>query len=52
MKKEKEKWMSKGKEKGRVRGGLTLKATRPTMMPAAKKMKAWMSQITPHTEYT
>ena len=27
----------------------TLKATRPTRMPAMKKMKAMKSQMTPHT---
>ena len=29
---------------------VTLKATRPTMTPRAKNMKAWISQITPQTE--
>jgi len=28
----------------------TLKATKPTMTPRAKNIKAWISQITPHTE--
>lgn len=28
----------------------TLNATRPMMTPAAKKAKAWMSQMTPHTD--
>ena len=30
-------------------GGLTLKATMPTIMPAAKKQKAMRSQMTPQT---
>lgn len=29
----------------------TLKATSPTIIPAAKKQNAMMSQMTPHTEY-
>jgi hypothetical protein len=35
---------------GRKEKVKTLNATIPTMTPAAKNMKAIMSQITPHTE--